>query len=147
MCDIATVATCHGLLFGNIGPVTGNKVPHKSLQPVCLRSSGVNVPSGPAITNGLAFLHLHLHHHRHPYPHPHRRRHHHYYYCFSYVYIPWSQVWNPCISDVRSMRDKNTIPRIIPFKIRTKQENNPTIMLKKKKKYDTMENKRLKGKK
>ena len=45
------------------------------------------------------------------------------------------------------MRDKNTIPRIIPFKIRMTQENTPTIMLKKKKKYDTMENKRLKEKK
>ena len=31
MCDIATVTTCHGLLFGNMGPVTGNKGPHKSI--------------------------------------------------------------------------------------------------------------------
>ena len=31
MCDIATVTTCNGLLYGNMGPVTGNKGPHKSI--------------------------------------------------------------------------------------------------------------------
>ena len=55
-------------------------------------------------------------------------------YCLNNVYIPRSQVWNPCISDVRSIRDKNTVPRIIPFKMRMTQANNPVIMLKKKKK-------------
>ena len=144
LCDIATVTTCHGLLFGNMGPFIGNTGPHNSLKPVCLRSSGVNFPSAPAVTNGLAFLHLphhwnrhfhrhylhhHLHHHHHHHRRRRRRRHHHHHYNFNYVYVPWSKVWNPCISDVRSIRDKNTVPRIIPFKMRMTQANNPTITL------------------
>ena len=105
------------------------------------------LPSAPAVMNGLAFLHLHhhwnphfhrhyLHHHLHHHHHHRqrrrrrcRRRHHHHHYNFNYVYVPWSKVWNPCISDVRSIRDKNTVPRIIPFKMRMTQANNPTITL------------------
>ena len=96
--------------------------------------------------NGLAFLHLH--HHRNRCRRRRRRRHYHHHHCyFNYVYIPLSQVWNPCISDVRSIRDKNTVPRVIPLNMRPTQPNNPTITLVKKKKYDIMENNRLKEKK
>ena len=40
MCDIATVNTCHGLLFGNMGPVTGNKGPHKSITGMLAKFTG-----------------------------------------------------------------------------------------------------------
>ena len=63
-----------------MGPFIGNTGPHNSLKPVCLRSSGVNFPSAPAVTNGLAFLHLHRHWNRHfhrHYLHHHLHHHHH----------------------------------------------------------------------
>ena len=40
MCDIAIVNNCHGLLFGNIGPVTGNKGPHKSIAGMLAKFTG-----------------------------------------------------------------------------------------------------------
>ena len=40
MCDIATVTTCHGLLFGNMGPVTGSKGPHKSIAGMLVKFTG-----------------------------------------------------------------------------------------------------------
>ena len=43
----------------------------------------------------------------------------------------------------RSIRARNTTPRTIPKMMRRKPENNPTRMLKKNKKYDIIENKRL----
>ena len=40
MCDIATVTTCYGLLFGNMGPVTGNKGPQKSIAGMLAKFTG-----------------------------------------------------------------------------------------------------------
>ena len=59
-------------------------------------------------------------------------------------YVPLSQAWKPYISDVRSTREMKSTPKIMPFRIRIKPEKIPRIMLEKKKKYDLMENSRLK---
>ena len=58
--------------------------------------------------------------------------------------LPLSQAWKPCISDVRSIREMKITPKSMPFRIRIKAEKSPRIMLYKKKKYDMMENSRLK---
>ena len=59
-------------------------------------------------------------------------------------YVPLFQAWKPCTSDVRSIREMKITPKSMPFRIRIEAERSPGIMLQKKKKYDMMENSRLK---
>ena len=44
-------------------------------------------------------------------------------------YVPLSQAWKPCISDVRSIREIKITPKSMPFRIRIKPEKVPRIML------------------
>ena len=59
-------------------------------------------------------------------------------------YVPLSQAWKPCTSDVRSIREMKITPKSMPFRIRIEAERSPGIVLQKKKKYEMMENSRLK---
>ena len=36
--------------------------------------------------------------------------------------VPLSQVWKPCVSDVRSIREMKITPKSMPFRIRIKAE-------------------------